>query len=81
MGQFEIHRLSLYRFELWHSFLAVVQIPEELVTSPMSLMCARCSSRPGHDCIQCEGQFAHIHIERIEAAAELDEGQRDNNDF
>ena len=50
----------------------VPKIPEKLPTSPLSLICPRCSTKPGRDCIQSDGTFSAIHIERIRAAAKLD---------
>jgi hypothetical protein len=49
----------------------VTKIPEELPTSPLSLMCPICSAKPGQDCARYPDETAIMHIERIEAAALL----------
>jgi hypothetical protein len=45
------------------------EMPGFLPTSPMSLLCPTCMSKPGRDCITTSGRFAAIHVARIKAAA------------
>jgi hypothetical protein len=49
------------------------EIPEFPGTSAMSLLCPKCMSMPGRDCITTAGGLAAIHVARIKAAALADE--------
>src|ERR1700691_1041721 len=49
------------------------KFPEQLAISPMALLCPRCHAEPGNICEVFGGDLEIVHIERIKAAAILDE--------
>jgi hypothetical protein len=53
-----------------------VKIPEELNTSPISIVCPFCGAKPGIDCETTSGGLSAVHILRIEAAARIDKKKK-----
>ena len=46
--------------------------PEFIDVSPKTLICPRCKAEPGEACVKLKNTIELIHLERIEAAAEID---------
>ncbi len=47
-----------------------------LLTSPMSLVCPYCKAASNHDCTTNAGNFAVVHLARVQAAAVIDKAKR-----
>jgi hypothetical protein len=47
-------------------------LPEYFDVSPKTLTCPRCKAEPGEACVKLKNLIELIHLERIEAAAEID---------
>jgi hypothetical protein len=47
-----------------------------LLTSPMSLVCPYCKAKPNHGCVTNTGNFAMLHLARVEAASLIDKAKQ-----
>jgi hypothetical protein len=53
-----------------------IKIPDELMTSPISIACPFCEAKPGIDCETTSGGLSAVHILRIESAALIDKKKK-----
>jgi len=53
-----------------------IKIPDELTTSPVSIVCPFCEAKSGIDCETTSGGLSAVHILRIEAAALIDKKKK-----
>jgi hypothetical protein len=56
-----------------------IKIPDELTTSPITILCPFCGAKPDIDCETTSGGLSAVHIQRIEAAALIDKKKKRNS--